>query len=536
MAELSGNSCNIITILPLGLDCDAINASTPESSNGVLTLYITGGTPPYNVSWSNGEQGTLLYNLIPGEYTATVVDYYGDFTATTTCSVGYTDFYLEKFESCTNSSNLIYYVANLPSTFINDSVYTIQGQDGCWISKGIELTTGQTYVNTFAVVTSGPFNLCDDCVEPTPEPHIYPSDLCVLKTGNPNDYIQFYSGSTINGYPSWTSSTTPFILYYNSGTTQWNISGWTYFGNVVQNDTTNSPLGSWTVYGSNYQVTVTSGTCVNLPTISLSVQNSQCQNSNNGSVNITGSNGVPPYYYSLDGINYQIFNFFNGLTTGNYTAYIKDSNTPQSVTSQPFVVSNVGAYNLHQASLYLSPTPTITFNSVTKQTIATYNWYFEVSPPLANTQSITATLIHNFSASTTDSLNYNLSATPTLTYTSITGTTGGGQILSVLTSPTITSSTSNIGGCVGTTTNTTAYTKNYNIRITGNGQITGTISKIIETPDATLDGCPVEGTISDTIGAVNVREVGFNPCFDISPEVTNIDMTITRIGLIVTKI
>jgi len=88
MGLLSGNSCNIITIFPLGVDCDSLNATTPDDANGLITLYITGGTPPYNVSWDNGSQGTLITNLLPGDYTATVTDYYKDFTATTTCSVG----------------------------------------------------------------------------------------------------------------------------------------------------------------------------------------------------------------------------------------------------------------------------------------------------------------------------------------------------------------------------------------------------------------------------------------------------------------
>ncbi len=64
MGLLSGNSCNIVTLLPLGLECDSIDASTPESNNGLLTLYITGGTPPYNVNWSNGNHGTLS-NISP---------------------------------------------------------------------------------------------------------------------------------------------------------------------------------------------------------------------------------------------------------------------------------------------------------------------------------------------------------------------------------------------------------------------------------------------------------------------------------------
>ena len=97
MGQLSGNSCNIITLFPLGVECNVINSSTPQTTNGLISLYITGGTAPYNVIWNGGQQGSLLTNLGPGEYTATVVDYYGDFTGTTTCTVDYYILYLEKF-------------------------------------------------------------------------------------------------------------------------------------------------------------------------------------------------------------------------------------------------------------------------------------------------------------------------------------------------------------------------------------------------------------------------------------------------------
>ena len=117
MGLLSGNSCNIITLLPLGVDCTSINSSTPQSSNGVVSLYVTGGTPPYNITWDNGGQGNLLTNLRPGSYTATIVDYYGDFSATTTCVVEYDSFYLEQFSNCSYSGTYVYYLADLVNPF-----------------------------------------------------------------------------------------------------------------------------------------------------------------------------------------------------------------------------------------------------------------------------------------------------------------------------------------------------------------------------------------------------------------------------------
>ena len=53
MADLSGNSCNIVTLLPLGIDCDTINASTPDSSNGYMAILITGGTGSFGKNFIN---------------------------------------------------------------------------------------------------------------------------------------------------------------------------------------------------------------------------------------------------------------------------------------------------------------------------------------------------------------------------------------------------------------------------------------------------------------------------------------------------
>jgi hypothetical protein len=83
----SRNECDVITVFPMGISCVAQNPSTFGASDGELSVAITGGTPPYVVSWSNGNISPAINNLTVGEYTATVVDYYGDFTATTVCTL-----------------------------------------------------------------------------------------------------------------------------------------------------------------------------------------------------------------------------------------------------------------------------------------------------------------------------------------------------------------------------------------------------------------------------------------------------------------
>lgn len=46
-------------------------------SNGVLTALVTGGTPGFQYSWSNGGNGMEINNLSPGQYTVTISDTHG---------------------------------------------------------------------------------------------------------------------------------------------------------------------------------------------------------------------------------------------------------------------------------------------------------------------------------------------------------------------------------------------------------------------------------------------------------------------------
>lgn len=45
-----------------------------EANTGAINLVVTGGTPPFLYSWSNGASTEDLENLIPGKYTVTVTD------------------------------------------------------------------------------------------------------------------------------------------------------------------------------------------------------------------------------------------------------------------------------------------------------------------------------------------------------------------------------------------------------------------------------------------------------------------------------
>ena len=110
MAQITGNTCEIVTIFPMEVECKVTNASTPLSTNGSVEVLIQGGTGPYTITWNNGQNGSVLTGLSPGTYSATVVDYYGDYTVTTNCVVDYDNFYLDRLLECADISSPNLYV------------------------------------------------------------------------------------------------------------------------------------------------------------------------------------------------------------------------------------------------------------------------------------------------------------------------------------------------------------------------------------------------------------------------------------------
>ena len=501
MPLLSGNSCNIITILPMGLDCDSIDASTPDATNGFVALYITGGTPPYNVSWDNGQQGTFLSNLSPGSYTATVIDYYGDFTATTTCTVGFESFYLEEFENCKDSSK-VYYLADLPSTFEVGKIYELTTQAGCWISSGITLYNTQTYINSFARVESGPYNECEDC-DPPPTPIVYPPKLCITY-GDGKTFVsdEVNSGNTINGYPSWTASSSNQVIYYNTGTTRWEISGWTQSGIPVFNSPTIPPVGSWTILGTyGKTLVINEGECPPSPlTMRLSNNPPTCSTTGDGSIVVTPIGGTSPYAYSINGINYQSGNVFTNLIAGTYTLYVKDSNN--TVVSQSTLLTAQETFQNY--TINLTPiTQTSVIASITET--RTYTFKIEVTPQLPPTKTLSFVLPMNIlmtGNTTTDSPVIQTSQTFTLTFTTNGVATMTGP---VSTTTPITSTTPKPLPCRLTDINTSAYTQNYQGSITGSGSIIGTLVQQLTIPMVGIEKyrCGLNSGIKNVISITN---------------------------------
>ena len=83
------NECGIITILPMEVECTISATTSYNSCDGEISVSISGGTPPYTTTWyPSGNISPAINNVCNGvSYTAITVDYYGDFTARTVCSL-----------------------------------------------------------------------------------------------------------------------------------------------------------------------------------------------------------------------------------------------------------------------------------------------------------------------------------------------------------------------------------------------------------------------------------------------------------------
>ena len=71
--------------------------------------------------------------------------------------------------------------------------------------------------------------------------------------------------------------------------------------------------------------TTTSVGNLTTPSVTLVMTSAKCFNSN-GSITASGSGGVAPLQYSLDGITFQASTLFSNLASGTYTVTVKDAN------------------------------------------------------------------------------------------------------------------------------------------------------------------------------------------------------------------
>ena len=398
------NECDVITIFPMYVECLTQQPSDDITFDGSAALIITGGTPPYTIFWEVGSFAPALTNLGVGDYTATVTDYYGDFTATTTCLLtaetlslsamcfvvegvieGQVVYITSQNQGVLNGKPYYYlqYGINVVGyvywdgqtdlwTFCNDlscqgSPYNTLDNGGYFYPTG---TTGD-----WIVIADSPYHITESyegsCNIPVISKEIY--NLCVnlevrsSKEGYLSEIvpIQMYSATTINGQPSWTSVTSQYLIYWNTGSTpsQWVMTGYP-FVSLINYDPTYPPLSNWQVLGSPavLNMAVLTGICSTAYTVNTSIVANDAICDQQGSITINANNGVLPYQYSINGgQSYQASTIFNNLQPGTYYVIVKDFNNVTSAVTQIIINGTQPAtYTVTLNANYTNNTFTIT--------------------------------------------------------------------------------------------------------------------------------------------------------------------------------
>jgi hypothetical protein len=527
------NECGIITILPMVVECVVSNPSPSDASNGEVSLSISGGTPPYETTWLNyGIKSPALNGLPNGSYTATTVDYWGDFTATTVCTI-----FTEK--DCSFSGTIAnytpipadnsnyYYTINLTMDSTSEGPYTIyynglppgpvniptypSGESAQNISlddlqNGVIVKVPSDIPNNLGVFYIYNPNCPDNTVVLlVPTTNSY-SDFCLAITYrfNTNSINFTYTGLDSNNKPFWTGDDNPqsTINWVNN---QWIVSN-LFYGNTIfsipeQNTSTSYP-NNWSSSGGFLidSINTNEGNCgptrKQLPPVSVNQPTCLCD----GSIifNITLDN--PPFNYSIDnGVTYSSLPIFTDLCSGIYNLSVVDS-LGETYTSSVTLdkPSQSTTYNL---SLY-----TINTTPVNNQTslVNSYETSVIVNPSLPDGATITFDLIHNNSFYSSPNSGTSILTTSTLVYKNSSGVTLSD-----------TSNTTNLS--VNTITNCQKeyiYQSNVNdvwssLTITNNDTITiSTTSRVDKT---TLGECVV-GYSTDSYSISNPVISGCNCC------------------------
>jgi len=272
------NSCDIFTLFEMGVQCKTISQpKTSTSLDGILSLSVTGGTSPYSYYWEGGQRSQTLVGVPQGSYEVVVVDYYGDYTATTVCSL----------------------LAPTPT-----------------------LTPSPT-----ATPTVTPSGICPK--------------LCFIAISQNNAIgpYQFIGNGDRNGKTTWTYNGQLNIVWsiirnrweilQSDMSTPYNPVGGGVF---VSTTTSYYPDNGWIIVGGTeeYSVTMNQGDCPSTIPLQarLTTENSSCNTTNNcnGSITVSASYGTAPYIYSINnGNTYQSSNNFDGLCPNTYTVTIQDA-------------------------------------------------------------------------------------------------------------------------------------------------------------------------------------------------------------------
>jgi large repetitive protein len=294
--------------------------TTCQKKNGRIVVKATGGIAPYDYRVSgpfSPQPSGIFFSLPAGSYTITVTDAVGEVA---TQGVTLTNTFLSP-----NANAVSVVKPSGCNSF--DGGFTIVGSGGAppytYSLDNINFQASNIYTN----LTAGSYQYSvKDANGCSSFPIIFGINVgtgvtsvggnCTIKIGSTGAGVQcapIYSvGITFNSV----SGGTPPYSFSSDG---------------INYQTSNrfvgiAPVSTFWIKDATGLICLYSNSnmdeCYQPFSVEAIVQTAQC--GLNGSITIMASNGVPPYNYSIDGVNFQPGNQFTGLTPGSYTITVKD--------------------------------------------------------------------------------------------------------------------------------------------------------------------------------------------------------------------
>ncbi len=373
-ASLSANIINPLRINPVF----AINnVACFGDTSGSLGLSVSGGSPGYTYSWSNGATSANLTNLVPGTYYVTITDSRScttnDSATITSPQALYTSGILKNVSCHGLCDGYIYttpYGGTLPYSFqwsngpstediiqlCGGSYYlTVTDAKGCQVASLYIIHEPSQLSETIATTNNTCYGACNGSLAATPiggtKPYQYlwsnfgtDSIITGACAGRYTLLLTDSNGCHLSDTAS-LSQPQPFVVTgtltnvacsgFNTGAINLTISGGTSpYTFSWSNSSTTQNIANLTA--GPYSVTVTDAHgCTQMASFyvgqpdgihtNVSLSQPRCAHGNDGFISVAVTGGIPPYRYSWNTTPGQIGATATNLVAGNYTLTITDS-------------------------------------------------------------------------------------------------------------------------------------------------------------------------------------------------------------------
>ncbi len=314
------------------------NVSCNSGANGAITLSVSGGTPGYTYSWSNGGTTQDISGLNAGTYVVTITDANGC-TSNTSSTVSQpagslnSSISASQDVSCNGGTNGSINLAVAGGT----TPYSYNWSTGA-TSQNIAGLSAGTYTVTIADA-NGCLNILSGVISQPAAP---------LSTSvSASSDVSCFGGSDGNIDLTVSGGTAPYSYQWNSGATSQDIFGLSAGSySVVVTD-----ANGCTIAQSSIIVSEPAAALNGIASASSAVS---CYGGNDGAVSLNVSGGTAPYTYQWN--NGSASQNISGLATGSYTVSITDANgctaSAQASVSQPSAALSASTTASQQVSCF----------------------------------------------------------------------------------------------------------------------------------------------------------------------------------------